>query len=223
MAGTADDNSTDEFRLLSEELSFVTSVTDKSEKLAKELLQSFLEEGERDRDGRIRYRIWQIEALPAGAPSPYEGCFWRSDAERGIRCKIDYKNSSAHWTGPASAESGRQTAEYRVKMIRLRHSAVVDFLRGVGLLPLAESEAAAEVTPVPTVEAAPPSAAEPAPPPELHGVERWVYDEMKRDPPKKGERGYARRLWERCPYNKTITVKRIQNLVGKYRKEFEVP
>jgi hypothetical protein len=141
MAGTNDDPNI--WRLLADEYAFIAGLA-KSEKLADELVRSFLEEGEIDRDGRVRYRIWQVRALPGGAPSPYDGAFWQSDPERGIHCEIDHRNSSAHWTGPASAEwkaSGRKTAEYQVVMIRLNHSVVLDFLMGVGLLPLAEQPA----------------------------------------------------------------------------------
>jgi len=159
MAGSNGNNNTDDFRLLWDEYCFVAGLT-KSEKLAGELLQFFLEEGGVDRDGRDRYRIWQIEALPGGAPSPYDGSFWRSDHELGIHCEIIYRDSSARWTGPVSAEwvsgeakvFGRKTAEYRIKMIRLRHDAVMDFLRGAGVpLPVQQpTETAVEPTVEPT-------------------------------------------------------------------------
>lgn len=156
MAETEDDRSI--WRLLADEHAFFAELA-KSEKLADELVRSFLEEGEIDRDGRVRYRVWQIRALPGGAPSPYGGAFWQSDPERDVRCEIDHRNSSAHWTGPASAEwkaSGRKTAEYQVLMIRLNHLVVLDFLMGVGLLPLPEqpaSEPAMEPAPAPATVA----------------------------------------------------------------------
>jgi hypothetical protein len=144
VAGTDDNDSTFDdkwatFRLLCDEYAFFVELT-KSEKLAAKLVRRFLEDGERDRDGRLRYRIYEIEALPGGiTPSPYDGSFWCSDPDRGIHCEIDCTNSSARWTGPASAEwqtfNGRRTAEYNVTMIRLSHGAVLDFLQGVGLLP----------------------------------------------------------------------------------------
>jgi hypothetical protein len=147
MAGTDDDPNI--WRLLADEYAFIAGLA-KSEKLADELVRFFLEEGEIDRDGRVRYRIWQIRALPGGAPSPYDGAFWQWDPERGIHCEIDYRNSSAHWTGPASTEwkaSGRKTAEYQVVIIRLNHPVVLDFLMSVGLLPPVE-----QPTSEPTIE-----------------------------------------------------------------------
>jgi hypothetical protein len=53
-------------------------------------------------------------------------------------------------------------------------------------------------------------------------TERWVYDEMKRNPPRKGDHDYTGRLHERRP-DKTITLKTIQNLVSRYRAQFELP
>jgi hypothetical protein len=159
MAKADDNHSTDEFRLLWDEFCFAARLVH-SEPRAGDLVRSFLEEGELDRDGRLRYRIWQIEALPGGAPSPYDGSFWRSDHERGIHCEIDHRNSSARGTGPVSAGwlsgeakiFGRKTAEYRIKIIWICHELFVDFLRGVGLLPLVQqpTEAAAEPAAEPT-------------------------------------------------------------------------
>ena len=143
--------------LLADEHAFTTKLTANSKKLADELVRSFLEEGEIDRDGLVRYRIWQIRALPGGAPSPYDGAFWQSDPERGVRCEIDHPNSSAYWTGPASAEwkaFGRETAEYQVVMIRLNHPIFLEFLLGVGL---PAEQPASE----PAMEPAPTSATEP--------------------------------------------------------------
>ena len=138
MAGTSDDFSTEEFRLLQDEYRLAVRLV--GEKLAVKLVQRFLEEGELDRDGRVRYKIWMIEALPGGlTPSPYDGAFWRSDPERGIHCEIDHQNSSACWTGPASAEwkafDGRQNAKHDVSMIRLCHELYMEFLHSAGALP----------------------------------------------------------------------------------------
>src|SRR6478736_5701840 len=112
-------------------------LTKGSKKLADELLRCFLEQGEIDRDGCVRYRLWVFSAVPGGAPSPYDGTFWRSDAARGIRCEINVPDSSARWTGPASAiwrAEGRETAEYEILMIWLNHRAVLDYLiNSVGL------------------------------------------------------------------------------------------
>jgi hypothetical protein len=139
MAGTDDDPSTDdwaEFRLLRTEYIFILDELTHSKELAEKVVRAFLEEGEYDRfTGRRRYRLWMVEVLPGGAPSPYSGEFWRSDPEHGIECKIDCLNSSARWTGPTSAvwrASGRETAEYRITMIWVSHGAMLDFLRRVG-------------------------------------------------------------------------------------------
>jgi hypothetical protein len=137
MAGTDDDFNTDDesFRLLRDEYQFAAELV--GEKLAAKLARRFLEEGERDRNGRVRYKIWEFKALPGGAPSPYDGSFWRPDHARGIHCEIDYQSSSACWTGPASAEwkafNGRQTAKYDVNMIRLCHDLFVEFLQSAGV------------------------------------------------------------------------------------------
>src|SRR5262249_8053860 len=100
MAGTSDDNSTldEPFRLLADEHRFAAGLV-KDNELAATLVRRFLEEGERDHDGRKRYKIWEIAAFPGGsAPSPYDGAFWRSDPARGIHCEINHQGSSARWT-----------------------------------------------------------------------------------------------------------------------------
>jgi len=67
--------------------------------------------------------------------------------------------------------------------------------------------------------------AAPAPPvaPEtLEGTERWVFEQMGDDPPRKGDHTYVQRLFNRRPDRK-IKKKTISNVVGKYRKRFERP
>jgi hypothetical protein len=92
-------------------------------------------------------------------------------------------------------------------LVRLHRDDVASMLRSVGLLPAR----------APAVELAATS------PKKLGGTtERWVYEAMKSDPPREGDRGYVRVLWQRRP-DKRITQKTIQNLVGRYRKKFEVP
>jgi hypothetical protein len=160
MAGTDDDNST--FRWLCDEYAFLLRPTRSSKDFANKLVQRFLEEGERDRDGRIRYKIWMFEAFPGGlAPSPYDGAFWRSDPGRGINCTIEPWNSSARWTGPGSAEwekfDGRQSADYSVSGIRLNHEIFLEFLQSVGfrleqLLEVAPETTAPPSSPSPPLE-----------------------------------------------------------------------
>ena len=229
MAETEGDRSI--WRLLADEHAFFAELA-KSEKLADELVRSFLEEGEIDRDGRVRYRVWQIRALPGGAPSPYDGAFWQSAPERGVRCEIDHRNSSAHWTGPASAEwkaSGRKTAEYQAMMIRLNHLVVLDFLMGVGLLPLPEqsaSEPAMEPAAAPVANTAARTAPTPA---EMlkslrPGTMRyWVLHKMMESPSQIWDRDLAEKLAELCPIGDAAPEekqKTIQTCLGEFRKLF---
>jgi hypothetical protein len=128
------------FRLLADEWAFTLKLTRASEPYAMKVVEQFLQKGERDHDGRIRYKIWTYEALPGGLePSPYDGAFWWSDPERGIRCDIKSWDSSACRTGPASAWwkefDGRQTSDYRTVGIRFNHDIYVEFLWSIGLLP----------------------------------------------------------------------------------------
>jgi len=209
MAGSDGDNNTDDWRLLWDEYCFIAGLT-YSEKLADELLRVYLEEGRVDRDGRARYRICvKSEALPGPTPSPYDGSFWRSDPERGIQCEMIYRDSSACWTGPASAEAkaafGRQTAEYRVRGVQLCHGAVVDFLRGAGLLPPVQqptetaAETAAESTqpqPEPEPESKAPLTDKESLKRWLPGaVERWPRDEVNTDDYAEFLRGKAPKKW----------------------------
>src|SRR5262245_41367400 len=60
---------------------------------------------------------------------------------------------------------------------------------------------------------APVAAAEPLP---LHGNKLWVFNELKRNPPRPGDRFYNRRLWKRSP-DKSVTLKTIHNLVSECR------
>jgi hypothetical protein len=135
MAGTSN---TSTFLLLADEYRLFLQRAGGSEKYANKLVQRFLEEGECDRDGRIRYKIWLVEAVPGGgAPSPYDGRFWCSDPERGISCVIEAWHSSACWTGPTSAAwkavHGREVSSYQVTGIRLNHEVVLEFLESAGL------------------------------------------------------------------------------------------
>ena len=77
MAGTSDDGITPSvFRLLCDEYALFLRRTGSSKPFADRLVEKYLEEGERDRDGRIRYKILEVHALPGGlTPSPYDGDF----------------------------------------------------------------------------------------------------------------------------------------------------
>jgi hypothetical protein len=75
----------------------------------------------------------------------------------------------------------------------------------------------------PAARAIEPTAA-PVPPvaPEtLEGTERWVFEQMRDDPPRKGDHGYVQKLFNHRP-DKRIKKKTIANNVGKYRKRFEI-
>jgi hypothetical protein len=54
------------------------------------------------------------------------------------------------------------------------------------------------------------------------GTDRWVFEQMRDDPPRKGDHGYVQRLFNRRP-DKKIKKKTIANNVGKYREQFETP
>jgi len=153
-AETADDNSPDNWPLLSAEwrLTFERS---RSKELADRLVQRYLEGGERDHKGRRRYRIWEIESMP-GAPSPRSGDFWRSYPDHDIYCVIDREDSSARWTGPASELQqqmfGRRIVKCHVRMIQLNHGLYLEFLQSSGL------PSSMPATAEPAVPTAPPAA-----------------------------------------------------------------
>jgi hypothetical protein len=54
------------------------------------------------------------------------------------------------------------------------------------------------------------------------GIEREVYEKMKSNPPRKGDREYTGRLWK-THFKQRVSLKRVQNLVGQYRRRFELP
>jgi hypothetical protein len=193
MAGTSD---TSIFVLLADAYRLFLERAGRSEKLANKLVQRFLEEGERDRDGRIRYKIWLVEAVPGGtAPSPYSGDFWRSYPERGISCVIEPWHSSACWTGPASpawrAVHGREVSSYQVAGIRLNHEAVLEFLESAGLpAKSAQPGEPGEPSAVPQEQPAPP------PPEKLTRLQEMKRDGFfKRAPAAQAAADYAREAY----------------------------
>jgi hypothetical protein len=57
----------------------------------------------------------------------------------------------------------------------------------------------------------------------LHGVEQDVYNAMKDNPPRRGERNYATTLWKTKGFKKNgVAKKTVQNYVSKHRKDLEV-
>lgn len=221
--GTDDDNST--FRLLCDEYALFLRLTRSSKKFANKLVQRFLEEGERDRDGRIRYKLWLREVCPGGVapPSPYDGDFWRSDPGRGINCTIEPRNSFARWTAPASAEwrefDGREVADHQVFGIRLNHDVVLDFLESIGLLSKqaqsgepstaegAPEESLSKSAPVP--KSAPRSEPQPA---ENTILKNWVPRALADHPPPRGEKDIAGYLMQFAP--KPWKKHSIQNVLS---------
>jgi hypothetical protein len=206
MAGTGDDNSTDDFRLLCDEYAFFLTLTKSSEEFAMKLVERFLGEGDRDRDGGIRYKLWMVEALPGGlTPSPYDGAFWHSDPERGIHCTIKPWDSSARWTGPASAKwkefDGRQTADYQVSGIRLNHNLVLEFLQSAGFLPEQPSK------PAPS---APKPQAKSAPQTKESSIKARLFDEFKHAPRPINLNDISKRL--------NVKLKTVQNRYGEWTR-----
>jgi hypothetical protein len=138
MAEATDDDTT--FRLLADEWAFTLQLTRSSEPYAMKAVESFLQKGERDWDGRVRYKLWLTMVVPGGLdPSPYEGEFWHSHPECGIHCTIKPWDSSAHRTGPTSdwwkEFDGRQTSDMQVIGIQFNHTLYVEHLWSIRLLP----------------------------------------------------------------------------------------
>jgi hypothetical protein len=196
MAGTSDDGSTPSvFRLLCDEYALFLRRTGSSKKFADRLVEKYLEEGERDRDGRIRYKILEVHALPGGlTPSPYDGDFWRSHPERDINCTIESWDSSAHWTGPTSAKwrefDGREVADYKIVGIKLNHDIVVEFLDSAGLLyeRTQSDEPETSSKPSPATQEPPPPQSSETPPsaPQRHRRNRRRGERHRRERRRKG-------------------------------------
>jgi hypothetical protein len=156
MAGTDDDNIT--FFLLADEYPLFLKAARGSDRFALKLVERYLSGGERDRQGRRRYRLWSVDAYSGGLePISFDGDFWRSYPERGVCCTIRPWDSAADWTGPTSAWwkefDGRQTAHHQVFGIQLNHALVLEFLESAVGLPLEQSQ-----------ESASPSSPPPPPP-----------------------------------------------------------
>jgi hypothetical protein len=170
-AETADDNSSDDWRLLFDEYLLIIEKQTKSGPLAEERLRDFFAEGPVDSNGRERYWVRKTVArLDGGRPiyTPRDRSFWYSDREFRVDCKIDPQNSSVHWSGPtvvqdleyqdsehiALVPDYNRMAEYQLIEIWLRHDVFAEFM-GLSV----ESRA---VPADPTVPVDPP-----APPPPL--------------------------------------------------------
>jgi hypothetical protein len=123
----------------------------------------------------------------------------------------------------------------QMRLVRLLRRDVLAMLKRTGL-PVGSAAVAPTPTPTPTSTptstsststsststSTPVSTTLAKDPPPRGGTEQWVYSEMEADRPREGDQKYVKRLWERRK-DKTITRKTIGNLVGKYRKKFEVP
>jgi hypothetical protein len=150
MAETFDGYSTDDcrgFSLLRTWYLYILDQLTHSKDQADIIVQRFFQDGEYDlfNPDRRRYRLYHVKVIPGGVtPLPSKGEFWHSHPTCGIECKINGLNSSALWTGPASAwwrAHGHQFSEYRIDLIWVNDAAMVDFLRGVGF-PLTQFDAA---------------------------------------------------------------------------------
>jgi hypothetical protein len=215
VAKTDDNDSTGEYRLLCDEYEFVVGLT-KSETAADDVLRAFLEGGATNPKwlsdpargfgtkenvwmpipgvdySHARYRIWQAEGWSTSRwPSPFKPEFWRSEPERGIYSQIDYRNSTARWTGPVMYNArlakedikleweltGRpDRADYRASLIRLHHKSLLAALRVIGLLPPLVAPAAPEPSSE-LVELAPDEPTdepEPKPKPELTASQQRI-------------------------------------------------
>jgi hypothetical protein len=177
-AETADDNSSDDWRLLFDEYLLIIEKRTKSGPLAEEWLRDFLAEGPVDSDGRDRYWVRKTVARTGGGRpiyTPRDRPFWYSDRELRVDCKIDPQNSSVHWSGPTVVQDSErdalvpdynQMAEYQLIEIWLRHDVVAEFMG----LPVESRAVPAE----PTVSVDPP-----APPPPPLRVEVITLPEIK--------------------------------------------
>jgi hypothetical protein len=139
---TAGDNSSEDWRLLSDEYFLIIEKKTKSGPLAEERLRDYFAEGPVDPDGRDRYRVRRTVArLGRGRPiyTPRDRLFWYSEPEFRIDCKIDAPNSSVHWSGPTVVQDSEhdvlvlvpdynRMAEYQLIEIRLRHDVVAEFM-----------------------------------------------------------------------------------------------
>jgi hypothetical protein len=142
-------------------------------------------------------------------PTPHNQKLWHPDSAAGERLIINREDSSARWTGPPKYLPLKHfkppPTDFTVRLIFLRRDDIIKVLRFARLLPSAAATSA------------------PPEPPELPrgATERWVFEAMRDNPPRKDDRAYAKNLHKRCPFS--TTLKTVQNYVGKYRARFERP
>jgi hypothetical protein len=233
MAGTVPDLSTlDEWPLLCDGHAFLTSLC--TEKTAGDVLIELL------RKEMLPWRYWKAEqdVLQRGALADrlsllensmrwtwsmvaLRRFFW-SDPSNHSRLDVDFPNSLASRTGPAPiVMSGASYLEQalgkddddvwpryvvdgastivKLWLIRVQRDRLVWGARWAGLLP-----------PVPE-------------PIKRSGLHQWVFDQMRRDRPKKGSRGYADQLLERYPFEPKPIKHTIETLISAVRKELGLP
>jgi hypothetical protein len=128
------------------------------------------------------------------------GADWGRDSTK-IDCEADTATIYSVGAGPDEAIQWFE----RIEELKLLLPA------GIDGAPLADIEALVSPAPEPGSDSPP-----------RGGTERWVFNEMERDPPRKGDREYARRLWGRRA-DKSIELKTVRNYVGKHRKRLELP
>lgn len=152
-------------------------------------------------------------------------CFWRRP-ESGEALEVHWEQSRAVRLSPPLILAPDPDQPYPVRfpnyptmrveidIIRLFRTELDEMLRQVGLM-------TRPAAPPPPPPPPPPPTSSDLPRPTQEGTERWVYDEMDRDRPRRGDRKYVDRLWRRR-LDKGIEKGTIKNYVGKYRKQFEI-
>jgi hypothetical protein len=181
---------------------------------------------------RCRYRKceghravgWLTEDPDGGPPIPHnrdpfpsEARFWQPNAATGEKLEVDWDNSTVHWTAPPRWDpkwprklfGPEPPSDFRVTQIFLHRGDLIAALRSAGY----KLEPATEPTPGPSAELSTASES-------FTGVERWVYDQMVANPPRKGDHEYVGKLFNKRP-DKKIKEKTVRNLVGRYRKKLE--
>jgi hypothetical protein len=160
--------------------------------------------------GQVRRRAWYYKERVAGDPNIEEPAFWRV-IPGGQPPRFNWGRSSVRRM--SGGWEGKGYVAHQVEVLQEDIDALI----------------AAWKTPPsgPTLTPAPADVAKliHKPPRPRKGLKQRVYDMMDRNPPREGERDYARmKIWENLPDDeKGGTLKRVQNIVSHYRKAFERP
>jgi hypothetical protein len=219
MAGTADDHNT--LDQLSEWLLITTALDLVARYMPREAATEFLLNGlsATKRAERICWR-YQGKAQFSGHAFPLEDYFWVRAPK--VRHEITADGAVIR-KGPALVQAkwarkpkgwkrfkpdevpyvfdpqGRSTT-VRLPLVQLHRDDILRRLRETGLLPAPKQQ-------------------------ELTGTERFVFERMKSNPPRKGDHDYVRtQLYEPRPQEfAALDLKTFQNIASRYRKQFEIP